>query len=310
LRQWWKGIRDLAQRARAGRAASPVFIVGEARSGTSILFRSLLAHPAFAIRDVNLVESFFVQRLVEHATVERGIAPELEEYLLDDRVRFDQFAAALRTVGPWRAATLPVIRRRPVVPLFRLSLTGVALRAYVDVATEARGCNRLVEKTPHNVPYAENLLAAFPHGRMLYVVRHPVDTLSSYRRRSRTEPDATWTALSADDFCRRWETTAPLALRHARRHESSFLIVRYEDFTRVPKDVFADVCAFVGEPFVAEALTADPEGYGSWEVDPHLFGPIVNDTKTWQEYLSAAEASSVEDRLAETMRAFGYERYT
>jgi hypothetical protein len=303
-------MRVLARRARSGRATAPVFIVGEARSGTSILYRSLLEHPSFAIRDVNLAESFFVQRLLEHATVEAGTAPELEEYLLEDRARFEEFASALRAVRLWRAAILPFVRRRPVVPLFRVSLTGVALQAYVDVAIEARGCERLVEKTPHNVAYVEHLLAAFPRARMLYVVRHPVDTLSSYRRRSRAEPDASWTTISVDDFCRRWETTAPLALRHARRHGDSFQIVRYEDFTSAPDEAYAGVCAFVDEPFVAQAVTTNAGGYGVWKVDPHLFGPIVSSTKTWEDYLSVADASLVEDRLAKTMTAFGYDRYT
>jgi Sulfotransferase family len=310
MRQWLPALRDLLRRARDGRAAAPVFIVGEARSGTSIVYRSLLAHPSFAVRDLNLAESFAVQRLLEHPTLEPGTAPELESYMFEDETRFAEFTTALRTVRWWRAMILPLTRRRPVVPLFRVSLTGIALRAYVDVATEARGCRRLVEKTPHNVAYADQLLATFPLAKLLYVIRHPVDTLSSYRRRQCAEPGASWTGVSVHDFCQRWESSVLLAVRHARRHPRLFLIVRYEAFTGAPETSFAGICAFVHEPFVAGALAEVPGGYGAWKIDPHLFGPIVGNTKTWEEHLSVAEASAVEDRLAEPMAVFGYDRYT
>ncbi len=310
MRQWISEMRNLLRRARNGRAAAPVFIVGEARSGTSIVYRSLLAHPSFAVRDLNLAESFAVQRLLEHPTLEPGTAQELEDYMFEDKARFAEFTTALRTVRWWRAISLPLTRRRPVVPLFRLSLTGIALRAYVDVATEARGCRRLVEKTPHNVGFTEHLLACFPRAKLLYVIRHPVDTLSSYRRRHSAEPGAAWTAVSVDDFCQRWESSVQLAARHARRHPHSFLIVRYETFAGAPETSFADICAFVEEPFVAGALMEAPGGYGAWKIDPHLFGPIVDSTKTWPDHLSVAEASAVEDRLAQPMAAFGYDRYT
>jgi ABC-type polar amino acid transport system ATPase subunit len=35
----------------------PVFIVGEARSGTSVLYRTLQKHSSFRPKEINLVES-------------------------------------------------------------------------------------------------------------------------------------------------------------------------------------------------------------------------------------------------------------
>ncbi len=168
----------------------------------------------------------------------------------------------------------------------------------------------MVEKTPHSVGFAEHLLTAFPRARLLYVTRHPVNTLGSYWRRNAIDPLKTWTGISVDRFCSRWETSATLARRHAERHPNSFLTVRYEEFTDAPDKTFEAICDFIGEPFAADAIVAVPAEHPAWDIDPHLFGSIVRRTKLWEDHVGIADARAVEDRLSDTMAMFGYERYT
>ena len=47
----------MRQRSREAAVLEPVFIVGEARSGTSILYRTLQQHPSFRPRTEDLTES-------------------------------------------------------------------------------------------------------------------------------------------------------------------------------------------------------------------------------------------------------------
>jgi Sulfotransferase family len=52
----------LLEISRAAKRSSPVFIIGEARSGSSMLYRILLQHPTFAPRAETLQESSFIRQ--------------------------------------------------------------------------------------------------------------------------------------------------------------------------------------------------------------------------------------------------------
>jgi Sulfotransferase family len=52
----------LLEISRTARRSSPVFIIGEARSGSSMLYRILLQHPTFAPRAETLQESSFIRQ--------------------------------------------------------------------------------------------------------------------------------------------------------------------------------------------------------------------------------------------------------
>jgi sulfotransferase family protein len=52
----------LLQISREANRTSPVFIIGEARSGSSMLYRTLLHHPSFAPRQETLQETSFIRQ--------------------------------------------------------------------------------------------------------------------------------------------------------------------------------------------------------------------------------------------------------
>jgi hypothetical protein len=65
------------------------------------------------------------------------------------------------------ASELPTTRQ--VGLALPAGLGPAVLRSFVFHATRARGCRRSVEKTPTNAQHMENLTAACPHARLLYV---------------------------------------------------------------------------------------------------------------------------------------------
>jgi hypothetical protein len=176
-------------------------------------------------------------------------------------------------------------------------------------AVQARGCRRLVEKTPTNTLHLRKLTATFPHARLLYVYRHPVDVYSSYRRRASVDPAAAWGNVDAETFARRWATSTHRVLCWLDAGKTNLLAVRYESFITDPGSVFRDICAFLDEPFEPEAVLEAQPDPGRWPVDPHLWGSIVPRTKEWRDFITREEAAVVQRLVGPMMKYLGYEPY-
>jgi hypothetical protein len=193
--------------------------------------------------------------------------------------------------------------------LWYVNLNHLVLRSYFFHATRARGCRRLVEKTPTNTPNLAKLTRTFPRTRLLYVHRHPVDVLGSYRRRARADPNAIWANLTPDDFCQAWQASTERVLAWLASGNENLRLVRYEAFTQDPDVEFERICAFLDEPFEREAVEERHPDLTRWRGDPLLWGPVVRQTRTWADDVTAAEAEYVQQQLRPTMEALGYECY-
>lgn len=303
---------------RAGQAlfAEPVFIVGEARSGTSLLYRSLQNHSAFKPRvGIKLGESHAVELL---ASIDPPAGPDnpLVRFMTDER----SYAEFVDDISQFRRRREFVRRRFPDTRQnramwFAESLAAgdhLVIRRYFMMAADARGAERLVEKTPQHLRSVPLLRAAFPRARFLYIVRHPVDTLSSYLRRFQVDPGKSpWANIDPQVFCERWKTNASAALQMARHRSFRLLVLRYEDFTQQTEPTVRRVLTHVGEAFEEDCLlTRHEEGMKSWRIDPNLFEPVVDETKDWRDFLSTECAQQVERELASGMASLRYPSYT
>lgn len=305
------GTGGLLAASHVMRTASPVFIVGEARSGTSMLYRTLQKHPSFQPVTQNLVETEVFSHLRRTFMFGPAYPDSLVRFMLGEAETYAAFLRAIRPLRIVSAVLAPVnyVLRDRFRWLWYVNLHHLVLRAYFFHAWRARGCRRLVEKTPTNIRHLPALAHAFPRARFLYIHRHPVDVFTSYRRRAAVDPNAGWADLDLDEFCRVYEAGARRALAWQAAGHGNLLLVRYEALTTDPVGAFAGVCAFLDEPPAPDAVeepAPDPE---HWPVDPHLWGGIVQRTKRWQDYLSVDEAAALQQRLAPTMAALGYTPY-
>jgi hypothetical protein len=291
--------------------SSPVFIVGEARSGTSILYRTLQKHSSFRPSEVNLAETNIFAHLRRTFMFDQTYPETLRQFMLGDRRAYQNFLhsiGVLRVVSALWVGPNYLLRDRAAW-LWYANLNHLLLRSYFFHAAAARGGRRLVEKTPTNTPNLAKLTRTFPRARLLYVHRHPVDVLGSYRRRAKADPDATWANLTPDDFCRTWQASTERVLAWLARGNENLRLVRYEAFTQDPDAEFERICAFLDEPFEREAVEERHPDLTRWRGDPLLWGPVVRQTRAWTDYVTAAEAEYLQQRLLPVMDALGYEPY-
>jgi len=302
---------DLWGLSRAMTHANPVFIVGEARSGTSILYRTLQKHSAFAPKKQSLVETEVFAHLPRTFLFGRTYPEPWIKFFLDDDLEWRRFLRSIWLPRVATAALAPAnyLRRDRWSWLFYAGMGPAVLRSFVFRATRARGCRRLVEKTPTNVQHLQKLTAAFPHGRLLYVHRHPVDVFSSYRRRAAIDPAGGWANLDVGTFAERWMTSTTRALSWLDSGNTNLLMIRYESFVDDPVTTFQGICVFLDEPVEANAVEEARPDIQRWPVDPHLWGAIVPRTKEWRDHISTEEAAMVQYLTGSVMRRLGYQPY-
>lgn len=294
--------------SKASDDPSNVFIVGEARSGTSIIYRTLQKHPSFTPKRVDLTETEIFALLRRVFLFRRDYPEQLVRFMLGDRHAWLRFIRSIRLGRVANALLLPanLLTRSPPRWLWYANLHHVTLRSYFAHAREARGCRRLIEKTPTNTSHLHHLKWAFPDARFLYVHRHPVDVLASYRRRARDDPGAAWADIGVEEFCAKYETSTAAALTWLDSGHDDLRLIPYERFTSDPPGCFRDICRFLEEPFAPSALVENSPDPHRWRGDPLLWGPIVTATGRWTDHVSEAEARSVEGRLAPLMERLGY----
>jgi hypothetical protein len=292
---------------------APVFIVGEGRSGSSLLYRTLELHSSFRPRKVWHIEA----KIFQHTNLTHRLTPDtnnsLYKYMLLDEEYFSEFLKQIRMIRilhQYTSNRYARILSQKYRVFWIVWLNHLVLRTYFYYAQQARQCHRIVEKTPFNTPHIDKLNWAFPNCKLLYIYRHSVDVLSSYRKVYRQEREAGWANISVDAFCAMYQRRIAAIMEAHSKRPDDLMLVRYETFVENPAEEFRKICSFLGEPFESEpvSITENPD-YTSRR-EKHITGNIKTKTKDWGDYISVTEARDIENALAVTMRTLNYEKYT
>jgi hypothetical protein len=165
---------SLAESSNGMRNASPVFIMGLGRSGTSLLYRTMQKHPAFHPRTINLQETRLMARLPWAFRFDDESPRQLVRFMLKDSEHYHAFLEETRHLRRLTLLTSPVnvpLRGRTPTPLWRAQGLHLVARSYLWHAWAARGSQRLVEKTPGHVMYLDKPLRREPS--VPVGLRHP-----------------------------------------------------------------------------------------------------------------------------------------
>jgi hypothetical protein len=222
-------MRIVGRLRRGGRPAGPPapFIVGVARSGTTLLRLMLDAHPDLAIPP----ETHFIPKVIK-ACDEPGNPHDRVFELLTTHRRWPDYgldAAELRD------------RLDRIDPLS----AGDALRAFYGLYAEHHGKPRWGDKSPSYVRRMRRVASALPEAHFVHLVRDGRDVALS-----QVEVDFGPDEVAA--VARRWVEGIAKARRQARR--VSYLELRYEDLVADPEPSLRRVCEFVELPWDAAML--------------------------------------------------------
>lgn len=299
--------------SRLERDTSPVFIVGEARSGSTILYRVLQKHSAFRGPKENLQESKIMTSIDELASVLGPQQPKsMFRYMADER-SYDEFRKSVAPIRSMLKIGEDVMRRLDSSSgKYRIWVaTGhpLAVRSYFYHARQAHQVDRVLEKTPNAVMQVNRLRRCYPNAKFIYIHRHPVDVYASYVSLSKVDEKFRWARIPMSEFAYRWRVRSKCAIAFARKIPESFSLLSYEQFTSEPDETIKRLCEFLGEDFDPDMVVEEEPNKNYRMGAPHLYGEITTKTKEWQDHVTARQAAELQKKVRPVMRELAYPLY-
>lgn len=297
--------------------ARPIVVLGAWRSGTTMIFQALSAHPALwsLYRESQpVIDPLFPVRMVP------GASEVVTAAQVDERTASEMRGRFFEAVGNMEAAHGIASKAVPLIARDRLSrlTTKLGLRA-------KRAPVRIVEKTPANCLRVGMLSTVFPDAQFIFVVRDPLGSIASLHhgwtseprfRIHRLPPDFRLEGYSGRHWCfgliphwerlngatltevcaTQWVVANEYALADLPSDSRSVLTVRYEDVVAKPGEVLSAIAAWAD---------LDPEPLRRF----HEGLPVVN---TWSRPRPdkwrrlEGELAEVESVIAPMSQRLGY----
>jgi hypothetical protein len=276
---------------------APVFVVGVARSGTTLLSALLSAHSRL---DCGPESRFFARY--------RHLDAERRKRILDPatwpRPAVD-FIASLRNQG------------HPITELYGLTLpeigiylggrrpsTTAMLESLTVLHAQRAGKARWMEKTPRHLLMTDTLRAGWPEAAIVRIVRDPRDVALSLARMPFAKDSVVGNLVRIDEDDR--------ASRERIEQDPRAMTLRYEDLVTEPERELRRVCEFIGEDYEPTMLDSrETAGVVAAEHEwwkGSVSGPLnTSSVGRWREEMSFDARRFAGLHFAGYLRDHGYE---
>lgn len=271
----------------------PIFVVGCARSGTTMLQLMLHAHPRIAIPpETRFVMPTYAnrsdfgdltveanrRRLASYIVERKGTA--FKDLKLDPKATIEEIVAGPPSIG---------------------SAVGIVFRAYA----RKHGKPRWGDKRPAYLLNLDMITNLFPDAQIVHIVRDGRDCVASLK-------EAAWHKGGVYQAVSDWTRGTDEGRRAARRlGPESYYDVYYERLVSDPAGELRKLCEFLGEEY-DEAMTAPNEVAGiavparkTWHKLTHQ-APTDERVGSWAKRLEPWEIGLCEAIMGERLAAHGY----
>ena len=290
-----------------------VFIVGNSRSGTTMMMRIMKKHSE--IHSLN--EIHFFEKFWSTADRERPVEEEeavwlasrllfIDRYNVLEDFKFEEFEAEARTM----------LSRVEKNPLYRQDI----YHAMLNYRTQKEGKTIACEKTPQNLFYVKDLLEMYPNCLIINMVRDPRGVLLSQKKKwMRKDSKDSYIKDHKKEVRRLKMNYHPItisklwnsAIQTSEKFESDprVMTLRFEDITNQPEVELNKVTDFLGLPYEVSMLNVEYNG-SSTELrkGEKQFGIRKTTTQSWRKGLTKAEIFICQWITGKYYGKYGYEK--
>jgi hypothetical protein len=272
--------------ADARRDAPPFFIVGSARSGTTLLRLMLNAHPDVAVPP----ESRFITEL----------------WTGSNEVGVDAFLEALGAHKRFNAWELPIDTVRDELGERSSMRYSDAIDAVYRAYAAGRDKKRWGDKTPRYVEDIPFLCGLFPDARFVHLVRDGRNVALSYA----DVPFGPKTIAKAADL---WARRVSKGMKDGRPlGPERYLEMRYEDLVEDIEGRAKVVCDFLDLPFDAGMLDYTERARSdvlprAAKYNPHVTEKPIAQTRSWRTDMPPRHVAVFEVIAGPALADLGYE---
>jgi len=259
------------------------FIVGNSRSGTTMMMRIINNHPQLHA----LSELHFFEQLWSPADQNKALTREAAEKLADRLLHVSREGYLTRyQPGKYMQEARELITAEN--PTFGQDV----FRAVAFLETRQAGKLIPCEKTPQNVFYIREILALYPHARILNMVRDPRGVLLSqkrkWKRRKMGAHFITWreaTRLRINyhpiTISRLWNSSIGASLQFLQHPQ--VMTVHFEDIIENSEATIRTICQFFGVEFHPLMLDVPHLGSSNEVDDPTQTGIKKERAGNWRK---------------------------
>ncbi len=268
----------------------PIFVVGCARSGTTLLQSMIHAHPRLAMPPENrFVIPVYKKRMALGDLRKRDGAE-----LVADEV--GKYGTRLKDLGLTRAR---VRARMYESPPTVGSQVGSVLELYADRHTK----RRWGDKRPNYIQFLPELMALFPDAQLVHIIRDGRDCAASLI----TMP--WWEHGYARAVCK-WRDAIEAGNTAKSLGSDSYYEIRYEDLVAKPAKALGELCDYLDEDFnpamlETQRIAAHTPDYKVWH--ERLQQPVNSGAvQRWRRDLSDDQVALFEHVASAQLVQHGY----
>ncbi len=293
---------DVGPAPPAGFEDRATFVLGLAKSGTTLLQSLLDGHPQLL---VDAAESKFLSHwwpraraLDADARIELGVEVMLREFGADSiNGSYLDHLSGERVVERYRA----LVHRSTLDEPQRYLLAALVAYGHESGQVTPR-LRRWVEKTPVRDDVFPALRSWWPDARALRVIRDPRANFVAEHRLRRY--------VTASDFADRW--LAQLGAVRQAQLDPAQMVIRYEDLAADPAGVMNRVARFLDiDPHECLAQPTKAGGHRSYRGNSStgaaFSGVSAERTERWRTEASKTEVAVIEAITGPALEEFGYE---
>jgi hypothetical protein len=267
--------------------AHPFFIVGSARSGTTLLRLILNAHRDVAVPP----ESRFV----------------VELYDGDQQVDVDDFLRRLSAHKRFQTWDIPIAVVRDEMGATQRVAYADAIRSAFTAYARANGKALWGDKTPRYVESLDLLCELLPEARFIHLIRDGRNVALSYADvpfgpKTVGKAAALWAkrVMAGRDACPRIGT-------------DRYLEIRYEDLVEDPEGETKDICDFLELEFDPGMMDYTERARGSILPRASMYNPHVTEkpqknVRSWENSMPPEHVEIFEAVAGDVLSLLGYER--
>lgn len=226
-------------KAKEVKHASPVFVVGHPRSGTTLVATIIGRHQNISMPP----ETQFFPEIYDK---QNGSGPELARLALDNSRVSDLELSEERFIKEFNATSMTF------KDLFEL-----IIRSYCEKV----GKSRPGEKSPNHLKWADTLLSWFPDGKIIVVIRDGRDVVSSLM-------NVPWSHKNIIKHSFDWAESQEHARSVSENFPANIQIVQYENLLDEPDVIVSKLCDFLAEKYDSAMLNpGESEAVPNWETE-------------------------------------------
>ncbi|NQZ09750.1 MAG: sulfotransferase [Algicola sp.] len=271
---------------------TPFFLLGAARSGTTMLRLMLNRHSRLAIP----FESHFLRLVFEKLPTERPFTSTEVNQMVD-------LIVTERNFSTWHLNPDEV--RHTLLGLAPAPLN-ILVDALFHMEIAASKKPRWGDKTPVYYHCWQKLMALFPGSKLVHIIRDGRDVVRSLQQ-------VGWHGPTADDRARYWLQRVEMAQEATRQlGPERNLIIQYEDLVLQTQATLKRLCDFLQESFEVAMLNfyEDSDHYIS-DIDGQVHGklgrpPRPEDVHRWRTEMPQAEQMRFEAVAGKGLRLMSY----